>query len=772
MRFRPPWGAAELALSPDETVIVSFGHDLIAWDAATGKERWRAHGREFGFDAPGAWYSVRAVAFSSDNSRFYTPGRPNEVVVWETSSGRHEVLTVITPDNTQPLDVRLPRSIDVTPDGKNLALGSASGVVVCNLHGKILYEITNAAYRPLKFDQNGRLNFSGECSLGRFSPDGKLLAVVMCDKPEEVRLCEAETGRDLRRVALASRLGRLAFSPDGKQLATTERRDSAVRLHDVETGNRAWSHLVKLTENYENYTPPVAFSPDGKIVAAGAADNRIYLINPSTGEEIAQLTGHQWYPWALAFTANSKLLYSSGAGGSDRLIRRWNIAARKQLALPAGGRATGVVAASPDGEALAYEDDSGTIRVVDAEHGTERRSLALAGMKYSLLAFSADGRRLAGGGSSGDQVSVAVWDVPSAMLLRRFDWPKGRSAHSTVASLCFAPDGSRLAAAVFQQSAAYVWDLAGGQQIARLSHNQVYGLSFSPDGKVLATAGWDSIIRFWESDTGIVRREVKVADHDKGDDLRMYTVCYAPEGGAIATAHLDGTVRIWQADEMLLRTQFQLKGRFIYGAMSFSPDGLWLATGAMDGNVELWDPSTAKSVWNAGRHQSHVYTVGFGRDARTLVSGGEDGACYLWDLRPAGGRPDNDLARLWDDLAGEDARAAYQAMWGLSEMPSRAVAMLAEKLRPVTSVIDTDHVDEGNPPEDVQRLRRMKKLLIDKDPKVESAVAVRRAISLLAQLGTADAVGVLNELTGQNPKRDVGRFASAALERLKIPGKR
>ena len=111
-------------------------------------------------------------------------------------------------------------------------------------------------------------------------------------------------------------------------------------------------------------------------------------------------------------------------------------------------------------------------------------------------------------------------------------------------------------------------------------------------------------------------------------------------------------------------------------------------------------------------------------------------------------------------------------MWALSEMPDRAVAMLAEKLRPVRTVIDLDHVDEGNPPEEIQRLRRMKKLLIDKDPTVESAVAVRRAISLLAQLGTPDAIGLLNELTEQNPQRDVGRFASAALDRLKIPGKR
>ena len=50
LRFRPPSIVAGLALSPDETTIVTVGDELIVWDAATGKERWRAHGREYGFD--------------------------------------------------------------------------------------------------------------------------------------------------------------------------------------------------------------------------------------------------------------------------------------------------------------------------------------------------------------------------------------------------------------------------------------------------------------------------------------------------------------------------------------------------------------------------------------------------------------------------------------------------------------------------------------------------------------------------------------------------
>ena len=63
----------------------------------------------------------------------------------------------------------------------------------------------------------------------------------------------------------------------------------------------------------------------------------------------------------------------------------------------------------------------------------------------------------------------------------------------------------------------------------------------------------------------------------------------------------------------------------------------------------------------------------------------------------------------------------------------------------------------------------MKKLLIDKDPNVLSAVAVRRAISLLAQIGTPEAIASLNTLADQNSKREVAQFAAAALNRLKMP---
>jgi WD40 repeat protein len=223
---------------------------------------------------------------------------------------------------------------------------------------------------------------------------------------------------------------------------------------------------------------------------------------------------------------------------------------------------------------------------------------------------------------------------------------------------------------------------------------------------------------------------------------------------------------VWQAHNMALRKSFRLDGRFIFGAMNFSPDGLWLATGSMDGHVSVWDPLTGKMVWDVGRHQGYVYTVGFGHGVRTLLSGGADGVSYLWDLRPQARQANKNLERLWNDLAGEDSAAALQAMWDLSEAPDGMVAFLSEKLRPIHDVVEPDRVAVGLTVEQIQRLDRLKKRLLDKEKCVERSVTVRRAVSVLAQSGSAEALRLLRDLARQNPNKDVAQIAASALKRL------
>lgn len=770
LRFREPAGVADLALAPDESVVVTVGGShrrVTAWDVATGKERWRSEDLDSAYAPPAAAYGTRSIAFAGDATTFFTPGQQsNTILMWDTGSGRHEVLK-IKPRQTggSPL-ARVPqpegcRSIDVTPDGRTLALGSAGGIAVCKREGEIVYELPNKAQGPFKFDQNDRLGFAGHFSLARFSPDGKVLAAVTSDRPEEIRLYDLE-GHEQRKLALGARLVRLAFSANGKHLAATER-DDAVRLYDVGTGKRIWSHVVKLTNIYENYTSALAFSGDGRTIAVCATDNLIHLLDAATGDDVAQLAGHNWYPWTLAFTENSQILYSSGWDG---VVRRWDVAARKQLPPPVGIHATEVVTAAPDGKLLAYQDDRGTIHLGDARDGREIRTFSLPRTHFSQLLFAPDSRHLAAGGSHDDQVNVTIWDISSGRVARRWDWAKGRDPHSQVEALSFTPDGTRVAAAVFRQSAVYVWDTATGRQIGERPHSEVYGLSFSPDGKTLASAGWDSVIRFGETETGQLRREFKVAQNR--NNASMYAVCYSPDGKFIAAAHMNGPIRVWQTDTMTLRKQFNVENRFVYGALNFSPDGLWLATGSMDGSVELWDPLTGSKVWNVGKHRHYVYTVGFGRDSRTLVSGGDDGVAYVWSLRPAGNVPSAE-SPLWQALAGEDSRAAYEAMWALTDQPERGVSLVAEKLRPVTSLIDPDRADKDNTPDEALRLKRMKRLLADRDPKIEIEVVAKRAIALLGLVGTPEAIKLLDELAKRDPNGELGRLATAARVRNSTP---
>ena len=147
---------------------------------------------------------------------------------------------------------------------------------------------------------------------------------------------------------------------------------------------------------------------------------------------------HEWKPWAVAFTADSQTLFSSGWDG---MIRRWDVATQEQLSLPGAVRASGASAASPDGRTVAFGDDTGTVHLLNVADAKELRQLKLPGTSYVQLAFSRDGRQLAGGGISDEQMHVAVWDLSDARLLHRWEWPKGRDTHSNVTDLCFSPDG-------------------------------------------------------------------------------------------------------------------------------------------------------------------------------------------------------------------------------------------------------------------------------------------------------------------------------------------
>lgn len=759
-RFRHPDNVAEMALSPDGGRLATLGERLILWDTSTGARRFTANIQELGVSLPAACYGMRAAVFTPDGRHLLTPGRFGEVLSWDIATGKHTTVRLSQGEETFDPDEQYSRALDISPDGKLLAVGGRRGASVCRRDGAVLYHLVNEPHETMSDQNRDRLLFGGDYTLVRFAPDGKTLAVVTNDAPNSVRIVESETGQAIRFIALKARLVRLAFSPNGERLVTTER-DNAVRLYDVSTASELWTHEVQLRDPYETYTSAVEFSRDGQCVAVAATDNALRLLDGGSGEELVRMIGHFWYPWCLAFSPDGRMLYSSGWEGA---IRRWDLQTGEQLPLPVGVRGTSVSAASPDGKLLAYRDDAGTIHLVDSTSGAERKQLRIGGDSYVRLTFSPDGTRLAAGGTNAGDMCVAVWELAASKPLHRWTWPKGKDPHSSIEDLAFSPCGDRLAAAVFRQSAGYLWNLTDGKQVASLKHPRIYGLSFGPDGATLVSAGWDSYIRFWSSETGSSNRtSVKVPKKHEHDESAIYTLRCAPQGNLLACVRLRGDIDVRRADTLQLLRSFESPGGLTEAVLDFSPDGLWLACVA-SGRIILRDPRTGDCVWSLGRHQGEVYQVGFVGDSRRLLSGGQDGVSYVWDLRPANAIEGSDPASLWTALATDNSQAAYDILWDPTAEPQRAIALLAGYLKAVRIVVDEDAapVEPGQP---AQEWKAWQIRLANGDPQLARAIVVRRAISWLAQRDMPEATDALRTLSRQQDCPDVSRLASAALKR-------
>ena len=450
-----------------------------------------------------------------------------------------------------------------------------------------------------------------------YSPDGKRLATASIDKTAKV--WDPATGKELLTLrGHTEDVVGIAFSPDGTRVATASY-DKTAKVWDAATGKE----LLTLRGHTE-WIFGIAFSPEGTRLATASLDKTAKVWDAATGREMLTLIGHTGGVGSIVFTSNGKRLATSSWNNEpERTAKMWD-ADNGKLLLTLKGHKNSLwdIASSPDGKRLATGASDGTVKIWDSASG--RLLVTLYTQDTNLrVVFNPDGTRLATGGADG---KVRLWDIASGRLLQTLAGHIGE-----VWGASFSPDGLRLATGS-RDGTAKVWDIsaAGSREwLTFTGHSQgILHLVYSPDGARLATASGDKTVKVWDALTG--NELLTLSGHTNG----LRSVAFDPDGGRLATTSVDQTARVWDltTGKQLLSLSAPTFPFPIGLRVAYSPDGRRIAAAAAGGTAKVWDAATGEELLTlCCRASPPAVGITFSPDGARLAVPYLDGTAKVWD---------------------------------------------------------------------------------------------------------------------------------------------
>ena len=492
-----------------------------------------------------------------------------------------------------------------------------------------------------------------------FSPDGELLAMASVGA---ISIRDIG-GHELGVLDVSTeRLGRLAFSPDGKKIVVGDSHGH-VRLWDVDAKRQ-----IRILGRHKGEVTTACWLPKSDRVATGAQDHEVIVWDVNGEGEPYSLPQSDA---VLSLAANSSGdLLAVGLGHSldlesGQVIALWHLPTHTQRStLRGSGRRIKDMAFTPDGKKLASVAEEELVRIWDSETALFVRPLRSQSQIVWSLSFSSDGNQLAAAGGDG---AVELWDVEMERMTRRpriHDWrteavsidPKGRFVASTgfdrsiqiwnsaltapakqlvqtergFTSVAFSPDGSKLAAASCDGNL-YLWRTEGFQPLPGLHEDACLTfVAWSADNSTIATGGGDPA-NMQSPKSVFVRRAdgkepaIALAGH------RDWPRCaaFSADGSLLAIGDWSGEVTLWDLATRQRRAVFRGHRGLVTG-VAFSPLGNVIASASSDKTVRIWDVNTAQERVVLSEAAKELYDVKFRPDGKALAAAGADDMILIW----------------------------------------------------------------------------------------------------------------------------------------------
>jgi len=534
-----------------------------------------------------------------------------------------------------------------SPDGKIVASTSNDGTVkLWNLDNKIstTLEERNGSVLDVSFNSAGTVfaSANSDGSIQLWDASGEKRHLVKHGNRSVTSVCFSSKGI----LASASKDGvvrlwnshghpiqsfpkqndwvlSINFSPDGLMLASASR-DGAIKIWDL-AGN-----LIASQDNaHTDRIYDIKFSPNGEKIASASRDGTIKLWSLDSEElrklrELYTFQGHENEINSISFSPNGKTIASASL---DRTVRLWKVDGQELDTFSGHNDWISSISFSPSGKFVASADRKGVIKIWDL---AGRRAKTFQGdindiysinfnTKEEILAAGGRSIKSNSDGTTSEEGLIELWDLDGKL--------SSFSAHaSSVTSVNFSPDGSKLASASLDKTLKLWSSLDGWKNVKEESpmsfnghRDWVQDVSFSPTDSIIASASSDGTVRLWSLDGREAHLPLK---HGYG----LRSVQFSPDGKTIVSAGIEGEIKLWNLGSQ----DFKILKGYSAGIFStrFSRNGI-LASANLDGTVKLWSIA-GKEISTLNGHTDEVRTISFSPDGKTIASAGNDKFVKIW----------------------------------------------------------------------------------------------------------------------------------------------